>query len=415
MRGRLDPVVVSLHVGLCLRSFFIAAVSVTAQDGDLSLAQEGQGEMGLDSVWQRGEFATATDVLERCYAELAREDRRSEQIDTLLQWGEAYQALGQLRRSQDVLENALSLVREADALAELAQVNRSLGRLKLIQGDRQQARVFLEASIAQAETARQPAIASASLNNLGNLLVMQGNLRAAHAAFKQAAGQAIHADDRKIRIDALINLADAAINSGDIARGKQILQQVEALIEALTASHDKASQLLVMGQLWLATGAAHGLLAPRVVSRAHAMFSEARDAIERLKAAELEDYFQDECVAELQGRITRLDRPAAGTAAIYPMLFPDRTELLVGIGENLFQFTVPVSRLKLTEEVRAFRRLLEKRTTHEYRPHAQTLYRWLIEPLHDVVAANAIDTVAWCSMVPCAPFRCRPYTMVSNS
>jgi Uncharacterized protein conserved in bacteria len=120
---------------------------------------------------------------------------------------------------------------------------------------------------------------------------------------------------------------------------------------------------------------------------------EARDTIEQLKSAELEDYFQDDCVTELKARITTLDRLAPKTAVLYPVLLPDRTELLLSLSDGIKQFTAPVRAETLTAEVREFRKPLEKRTTHQYLRHARTLYDWLIQPLEPVLHANAVTTL----------------------
>ena len=68
----------------------------------------------------------------------------------------------------------------------------------------------------------------------------------------------------------------------------------------------------------------------------------ARDAIEAYKAAELRDYFKDECVDALQARLTKFDRLAANTAVIYPILFPTRMELLVSLPSGMTRIAVPV-------------------------------------------------------------------------
>jgi CHAT domain-containing protein len=132
---------------------------------------------------------------------------------------------------------------------------------------------------------------------------------------------------------------------------------------------------------------------------------EARDTVEQLKTAELEDYFQDDCVAALQSRVTPLDRLKPRTAVIYPILLQDRTELLLSLPQGIEQVTVPVARSKLTQEVRAFRTTLEKRTTREYLPHAQTLYDWLIRPLEPLLEKHAIQTLV---IVPDGPLRTIP-------
>ena len=131
----------------------------------------------------------------------------------------------------------------------------------------------------------------------------------------------------------------------------------------------------------------------------------ARDAIETYKAAELRDYFRDDCVDTLQARITKLDQLAAGTAVVYPIIFSDRLELLVSLPNGLKRLSIPVSSATLTQEVRAFRKTVEKRTTREYLPHAQQLYAWLIRPLEPDLASFQIDTLVF---IPDGPLRTVP-------
>jgi CHAT domain-containing protein len=59
----------------------------------------------------------------------------------------------------------------------------------------------------------------------------------------------------------------------------------------------------------------------------------------------------------------------------------------------------------MTNEVRQFRRKLEKRTTREYLPHARKLYDWLIRPLEADLATAGVDTLVF---VPDGPLRTIP-------
>ena len=117
----------------------------------------------------------------------------------------------------------------------------------------------------------------------------------------------------------------------------------------------------------------------------------ARDVIEAFKAAELRDYFRDDCVDQMQARLTKLDTLSPSTAIIYPIVFGDRTELLVSLPDGLARHSVPVTATTLTDEVRRFRHKLEKRTTREYLPHAQQLYDWLIRPLAPDLRRHNVD------------------------
>ncbi|HWN08485.1 MAG TPA: CHAT domain-containing protein, partial [Pyrinomonadaceae bacterium] len=122
---------------------------------------------------------------------------------------------------------------------------------------------------------------------------------------------------------------------------------------------------------------------------------EARETIELFKAAELRDYFRDDCVDIALSKITTLDVVAQSAVVIYPILLADRTELLLSLPSGLKRVLVPVGAAALTEEVRQLRRNLEKRTTREYLPHAQKLYNWLIRPLEADLASSAVDTLVF--------------------
>lgn len=121
----------------------------------------------------------------------------------------------------------------------------------------------------------------------------------------------------------------------------------------------------------------------------------ARDAIEAYKTAELRDYFKDDCVDAVRSRLTTFDRLSSDTAVIYPIMFSSRLELLMSLPSGLKRISVPVTAERLTREIREFRRLIEKRTTREYVPHAQQLYDWLIRPLETDLSQLYITTLVF--------------------
>ncbi len=137
----------------------------------------------------------------------------------------------------------------------------------------------------------------------------------------------------------------------------------------------------------------------------------ARNTMEQLKTAELRDYFQDDCVIEFQGEIAPVDQLKAGTAALYPVLLPDRVELLLSLPDGIHQYQVPVGSPAFTQKVREFRKGLEKRTTHEYLAPAQQLYGWLIAPLESDLWAQQIDTLV---IVPDGPLRTIPLAAIHD-
>jgi len=62
-----------------------------------------------------------------------------------------------------------------------------------------------------------------------------------------------------------------------------------------------------------------------------ALLLEARDTAELLKAAELEDYFQDDCVNLLKAKKRKVDQLSKTALVVYIVPLPDRTEVLLSL------------------------------------------------------------------------------------
>ncbi len=122
---------------------------------------------------------------------------------------------------------------------------------------------------------------------------------------------------------------------------------------------------------------------------------EARETVERFKAAELRDYFRDDCVDAAHLSPTPLDRFAKTAVIVYPILLPDRTELLVSLPQGLKRYEVRVTASKLQRVVRRFRKALRQDNRQRYMRHAQRLYNWLVRPLEADLAATDIRTLVF--------------------
>jgi CHAT domain-containing protein len=117
----------------------------------------------------------------------------------------------------------------------------------------------------------------------------------------------------------------------------------------------------------------------------------AREVVELLKTAELEDYFQDDCVAQLQARVREIDEIGTRSAALYPIILADRLELLLSVSDGLIRATVPVPAAMLEATAREFRSALVSFADPE--PSGRQLHGWLIEPFDEALRARAIDTL----------------------
>ena len=126
-----------------------------------------------------------------------------------------------------------------------------------------------------------------------------------------------------------------------------------------------------------------------------ASLREARDVIESLRSAELEDYFQDQCVNLLKSKITSIEQISTTAAVVYIIPLPDRTEMLVSLKSGIKRIKSPVTDETLADVAHAFRANLEKRTTYEYLDQAKQLYDWLIKPLTPLLTSKQIDTLVF--------------------
>ena len=139
--------------------------------------------------------------------------------------------------------------------------------------------------------------------------------------------------------------------------------------------------------------------------------TKAREAIELFKTSELRDYFADECVDAFQTRRTKLEDVSRHAAIFYPIILPDRTELLVSLPDGMHRITVPIKQDELKEEARAFRRLLQKETTREYLRKGQRLYDLLLRPLEPELVKFDINTLV---VVPDGPLRMIPFSALHD-
>jgi CHAT domain-containing protein len=121
---------------------------------------------------------------------------------------------------------------------------------------------------------------------------------------------------------------------------------------------------------------------------------EARNTVEQLKGAELQDYFQDDCIVALKTKTKNLDQIIQRTAVVYFILLADRIELLVSVPSGLKQFTIPVQTGSLNHEVTILRNKLEHASVN-YLQNAQKLYDWLIRPLENLFIEEQVDTLVF--------------------
>lgn len=138
----------------------------------------------------------------------------------------------------------------------------------------------------------------------------------------------------------------------------------------------------------------------------HSNLERARNAIEALRSAELQDYFRDECVIERRSRSMALEQATVGAAILYPVILDDRIELLLAIDGGLRRFSSEVSQDQLNEAALRLREFVQDGDHDRFMPYANRLYRWLIAPIKSTLVDAGVDTLI---VVPDGALRSIPF------
>ena len=120
---------------------------------------------------------------------------------------------------------------------------------------------------------------------------------------------------------------------------------------------------------------------------------QAREIVESLRVAELDNFLRQACLTAQPVPIDQLDPQAA---IVYPIILSDRLEVILSLPDSpLRHYTTPVSEVQLEEGVRQLRQTLVIRSRRQFLDPAQTLYDWLIRPMVADLATAGINTLVF--------------------
>ena len=421
--GRNPDAVQKLERALALRSADPLAAEVQASLGSAYLAS--------------GRAAEAERTLAAAIERARKTDRQPTLAAALIDLGNLRAAQGRYAEAQNRYRDAIDAAAENKALATRASTN--LARALIDDGRPGEAIGILPKVAAELRTLPASRDKAYGLVSVGRLYGRLGDGARSAAVLRDSLEAADAANDARARSAALGYLGELYERGGRSAEALQLTQR--AIVSAAEADApellyrwqwDKARLLRTQGEVdeailayqhavqtftsvradlaaTPARGSFRESVGPLFAELADLLLQQsgrlsdakvaasylvaARTSMELFKGAELQDYFQDECVAALRARTTGIDQLAPQTAALYPIILKDRLELLLTLPDGMKRFTTRVNADTLTREIRIFRLLLEKRTTHEYYPHARQLYDWIIRPIAAELEKQRIDTL----------------------
>jgi CHAT domain-containing protein len=264
---------------------------------------------------------------------------------------------GARREAYDAYSSALELARRAEDKRMMSYAYGYLGRLYQDAGETEQALTFTRNAVMLAQEAESDDCLYLWEWQTGRQLRAQG-------------------DD-----DGALNAYRMAVDTLERARQDSAAPSQRKFREEILPVYLEYADLLL------------GANENRAQSEISDQSDDAQRLIERMKVAEVQNYFENQCVvpSDSGAQIRRREN----TAVVYPLIFEDRTEVLVSLPGDLYTFSVDVDRETFTRQVEWFRRSLEAPDTDEYLTYGRPLYQWLIEPLEPILKEAGIKTLVF--------------------
>ncbi|MEO0406593.1 MAG: CHAT domain-containing protein [Cyanobacteria bacterium P01_A01_bin.135] len=126
-----------------------------------------------------------------------------------------------------------------------------------------------------------------------------------------------------------------------------------------------------------------------------ASLQQARQVIESLKVAELNDYFRSACI---EGQVVALDRvDQASAAVIYPIMLTDRLEVIVSLPNRPLQHhSVPVARGQVEATLKELQQNLARPfVTPASKRLGEAVYSWLVRPIEADLRFSEVSTLTF--------------------
>lgn len=129
-----------------------------------------------------------------------------------------------------------------------------------------------------------------------------------------------------------------------------------------------------------------------------ATLDKARQRIEALQLAELDNFFREACInAKTVLLDTLVDKDNPTAAIIYPIILPSELQVIVKIPQHpLRNYTVNKSQKEVEGIIRELREyLLEPDRTEEVQALSQEVYGWLIKEIESDLKENGVKTLVF--------------------
>ncbi|MBD2446991.1 CHAT domain-containing protein [Nostoc sp. FACHB-152] len=250
-------------------------------------------------------------------------------------------------------------VMQAQKLGDKQAQSYALGKLGTLYEKTQQwslAQEMTLQALTLAETINAPEIAYRWQWQLGRILTKQGDIQGAFAAYTQAVNHL-----QSLRSDLIAVAPDIQFSFQESVE-PVYRELVSLLLKPGTQPNQKSLQ-------------------------------QARQLIESLQLAELEDFFREACVDHKPAEIDRIDTQAA---IFYPIILADRLEIIYSLPHQPLQhYTSHITQNQLENLVEDLRQNLVIRTKNSFMPLSQQIYSHLLRPSEDELTKSGVKTLVF--------------------
>lgn len=261
---------------------------------------------------------------------------------------------------------------------------------------------LLETALQQATELQDRRAQSFALGSLGRFYQQTQQLTEAQRFTEQAlvTAQAIYATDLNYRWQWQLGrlLQQQGDRTGAIAAYSGAVQSLQSLRSDLVAVN-RDVQFSFQSEVEPVYRELVNLLlspAPGAAPDA-ATLVQARQVIEGLQIAELDNFFREACL-EAQFTLDRvIDQSDLAAAVFYTIVLPDRLEVILKLPQQpLIQYRSAVSQTQLAATVDSLLTEVKRPyLSQEFRAQAQQIYDWLIRPAESALQSQSIDTLVF--------------------
>jgi CHAT domain-containing protein len=353
---------------------------------------------------QQGQPAQATTMLSAIYAPLRQLPATRESVYAQVNWSEQAIVLLETTASdpEDLFTKAWIMLAQAQVQAKqledpkaIAYVLGNQAHLDEIQGNYTRAIATTEQALNLAQSSRSSEITYQWQWQLGRLYRQMGREPEAIAAYQGAIGTL-----QNLRYDLVAISADTQFSFRDQVEPVYrelvdllIPNQIDSIAETTDPKNSTTPKLSAANT----SNSDHTAIAKvkrssTTTTQIEQNLIQARQIIEQLQLAELDNFFRQACIDAEFSSIETIDPYAA---VVYPIITPTRLEVIVSIPDQpLFHYGTEVAPNEIDQAIDSMLVSLRQNSfASERLPIAKQLYDWLIRPAQADLEAARINTL----------------------